>query len=187
MLEPEQEALVLKSEDSGEKLQSAEDAMSEWQHNWEDFSSRSADARRQAELAQSSIRSQENAIEQLRTRQQRLREEQDLLEGQVDRAELDDLLEQQETLELQREEAAERINVVQDELQEARHHQRDADQAATEARQQVQSLRASLESQQALLDEQMGSQDDTLQAWLNEHSLIYSPRLATQLRIDDGC
>ena len=186
MLEPEQEALVLKSEESGEKLQSAEDAMSEWQHNWEDFSSRSADARRQAELAQSSIRSQENAIEQLRTRQQRLREEQDLLEGQVDRAELDDLLEQQETLELQREEASERINVVQDELQEARHHQRDADQAATEARQQVQSLRASLESQQALLDEQMGSQDDTLQAWLNEHSLSDSPRLATQLRIDDG-
>ncbi|MEP1214921.1 MAG: chromosome segregation protein SMC [Marinobacter sp.] len=186
MLEPEQEALTLKSEESGEKLQGAEDAMSEWQHTWEDFSARSADARRQAELAQSRIRSLENAIEQLRTRQQRLKDEQELLEGQLDRAELDDMLEQQETLELQREEASERINVVQDDLQEARHQQRDAEQTATDARQRVQSLRASLESQQALLDEQMGGQDDTLQAWLNDRGLSNSPRLATQLQIEDG-
>ncbi|MFO7994181.1 MAG: chromosome segregation protein SMC [Marinobacter sp.] len=186
MLEPEQEALALKSEESGEKLQSAEDAMSEWQHNWEDFSARSADARRQAELAQSRIRSLENAIEQLRSRQQRLQDEQELLESQLDHAELDDYLEQQETLELQREEASERINVVQDELQEARHQQRDAEQAATDARQQVQSLRASLESQQALLDEQMGGQNDTLQAWLNDRGLSNNPRLAKQLRIEDG-
>ncbi len=186
MLEPEQEALTLKSEESGEKLQSAEDAMSEWQHNWEDFSARSSDSRRQAELAQSRIRSLENAIEQLLTRQQRLKDEQELLESQLDRAELDDFLEQQETLELQREEASERIEVVQDELQEARHQQRDAEQATTDARQQVQSLRASLESQQALLEEQMGGHDDTLQAWLNDHGLSNSPRLATQLRIEDG-
>ncbi|KPQ01733.1 chromosome segregation protein SMC [Marinobacter sp. HL-58] len=186
MLEPEQEALALKSEESGEKLQSAEDAMTEWQHNWEDFSSRSADARRQAELAQSRIRSLEEAIEQLRSRQQRLQDEQELLEGQLDRAELDDFLEQQEALELQREDASERINVVQDELQDARQRQRDAEQAAADARQKVQSLRASLESQQALLDEQMGGQDDTLQAWLNDQGLSNSPRLARQLRIEDG-
>ncbi|PXX91721.1 chromosome segregation protein SMC [Marinobacter vulgaris] len=186
MLEPEQEALSLKSEDSGEKLQSAEDAMSDWQHSWEDFSTRSADARRQAELAQSRIRSLENAIEQLRNRQQRLKEEQDLLESQLDRAGLDDYLEQQEPLELQREEASERIELVQEDLQEARHQQRDAEQAASDARQQVQSLRASLESQQALLDEQMGAQDDTLQDWLNDRGLGNSPRLAKQLRIEDG-
>ncbi|MFN2361259.1 MAG: chromosome segregation protein SMC [Marinobacter sp.] len=186
MLEPEQEALALKSEESGEKLHSAEEAMNEWQQSWEDFSARSADARRQAELAQSRIRSLEDAIEQLRTRQQRLQDEQELLDGQLDRAELDGLLEQQETLELQREESSERINVVQDELQEARHQQRDAEQTATDARQQVQSLKASLESQQALLDEQMGGQDDTLQAWLNDQGLSNSPRLASQLRIEDG-
>ncbi|NMT64834.1 chromosome segregation protein SMC [Marinobacter orientalis] len=186
MLEPEQEALSQKSEESGEKLQNAEDAMSAWQHDWEDFSSRSADARRQAELAQSRIRSLENAIEQLRSRQQKLKEEQELLESQLDRAGLDDFLEQQETLELQRDEASERIESVQDELREARHQQGDAEQTASNARQRVQSLRASLESQQALLDEQMGGHDDTLQAWLNDRGLSNSPRLAKQLKIEDG-
>ncbi len=76
MIGPEQEELVIRAEESGEKLQQAEDAMSDWQHSWETFSARSADARRQAELAQSRIRSLEDAIDQLRTRQDRLRDEQ---------------------------------------------------------------------------------------------------------------
>ncbi|AOY87875.1 chromosome segregation protein SMC [Marinobacter salinus] len=186
MLEPEQEALAARSEDSGEKLQMAEEAMSDWQQKWEDFSSRSSDARRQAELAQSRIRSLEDAIEQLRNRHRKLEEEQNLLEGQMDRAELEELLEQQETLELQREEAAERIAAVQDEQYEARQNLREAEQIVGEERQKVQNLRAALESQQALLDEQMGGQDDALQNWLAEHGLTDSPRIASQLRIESG-
>lgn len=186
MIEPEQEALAIRAEESGEKLQLAEDAMSDWQQRWEEFSSRSADARRQAELAQSRIRSLEDAITQLKTRQQRLADEQELLEGQLDRAELEDFLEQQETLELQREEAEERITAVQDELYGARQQQKDAEQKVSDYRQKVQSLRASLESQQALLDEQMGGQDDALQSWLREFGLESAPRIAQQLTIDNG-
>ena len=186
MIEPEQEALALRSEESGEKLQQAEDAMSDWQQQWEDFSARSSDARRQAELAQSRIRSLEDSIEQLLSRQRKLQDEQALLEGQMDRAELETLLEQQETLELQREEAAERIAAIQDELYEARQHQRDAEQAVSEQRQRVQSLRASLDSQQALLDEQMGAGDDVLQSWLVQNTLSDMPRVASQLQIADG-
>jgi len=186
MMEPEQEALAIRSEESGEKLQQAEDAMSDWQHKWEDFSSRSSDARRQAELAQSRIRSLEDAIEQLRNRSRKLEDERELLEGQMDRAELETLLEQQETLELQREEASGRIADIQDELYEARQQQREAENALSEERQRVQSLRASLESQQALLDEQLGSQDDQLQAWLSDHELNDAPRVASRLSIDDG-
>lgn len=186
MMEPEQEALAMRSEESGEKLRQAEDAMSDWQHKWEDFSTRSSDARRQAELAQSRIRFLEDAIEQLRNRSRKLEDERELLEGQMDRAELEALLEQQETLELQREEASERIADIQDELYEARQQQREAENALSDERQRVQSLRASLESQQALLDEQLGSQDDRLQSWLSDHDLMDAPRVASRLRIDDG-
>src|SRR5690554_6589115 len=86
MIEPEQEALAMRSEESGEKLQVAEDAMSDWQHRWEAFSTRSSDARRQAELAQSRIRSLEDAIAQLQNRHGKLLDEQVLLEEQLDRA-----------------------------------------------------------------------------------------------------
>ncbi|WP_417519040.1 chromosome segregation protein SMC [Marinobacter sp.] len=186
MIEPEQEALNIRSEESGEKLQQAEDAMSEWQQRWEEFSSRSADARREAELAQSRIRSLEEAIDQLLARQEKLHEEQAQLDGQIDRAELESFQERQEVLELQREETVERIETVHGELQDARHNQRDTEQSLSDTRQRVQSLQAALESQQSLLDEQMGGQDDSLQAWLAEHQLADLPRVAGNLRIDDG-
>jgi len=186
MIEPEQEALAIRSEESGEKLQLAEDAMSEWQQRWEEFSSRSADARREAELAQSRIKSLEEAIDQLLARQRKLQEEQAQLDGQIDRDELQEFQEQQEALALQREEMTERIEAEQDELQHARQAQRDTEQSLTEVRQRVQSLQAALESQQSLLDEQMGGQNDTLQAWLAEHGLSDLPRVAAELRIDDG-
>jgi chromosome segregation protein len=185
-LEPEQASLSVASEESGENLQQAEEAMNEWQHQWEDFSSRSSDARRQAELAQSRIQSLETAIEQLRNRKQRMGDEKTLLDEQFDRAELDDMLEQQETLELRREETDERISELQDELQEARYQQRGAQSAAADARQSVQNLRASLDSQQALLDEQLGGQNDALKRWLADQNFGQSDRLATQLQVDSG-
>ncbi|MDI9245262.1 chromosome segregation protein SMC [Marinobacter sp. CHS3-4] len=185
-LEPEQETLTLRSEESGEQLQQAEDAMSEWQHQWEEFSARASDARRQAELSQSRIQSLDTAIEQLRNRQQRMSDEKSLLEEQLDRAELDAMLEQQAELELKREEAAERISTLQEEFQEARQQQREAESVAGEARQDVQSLKASLESQQALLDEQMGSDNESLSEWLSDHSLGEKDRLAKTLDIEDG-
>jgi len=185
-LEPEQESLSFTSEDSGEKLQQAEEAMSEWQHQWEDFSARASDSRRQAEISQSRIQSLENAIEQLRNRQQRMGDEKSLLDEQIDRAKLDDMMEQQEALELRREAAAERISALQDELQEARYQQREAENAAGEARQTVQSLRAALGSQQALLDEQLGGQNDALKSWLSDQNLGDSDRLAKRLQIENG-
>ena len=186
MIEPEQEALAVRSEESGEQLQQAEEAMADWQQRWEDFSSRSSDARRQAELAQSRIQSLERAIEQLKTRGQKLREEWEHLNEQIDQTELEDSLEQQETLELQREDIGERIATLQDNVYNARQASRQTEQQVAEHRQQVQTLRASLDSQSALLDEQMGGQDDALQQWLGDQGLADAPRVAAALSIEDG-
>ncbi|MEC7814780.1 MAG: chromosome segregation protein SMC [Pseudomonadota bacterium] len=186
MIEPEQEALAIKAEESGEQLQQAEDAMSDWQQRWETFSARSSDARRQAELAQSRIQSLEDAIEQLRHRQRKLEDEKALLEDQIDRTELDALLEEQETLAMQRETFGERLAELQEQVGDARQQSRDAEQAVSEHRQRVQSLRAALDSQQSLLEEQLGSQDTALQDWLRQNNLTDAPRIAEEVKIEDG-
>ncbi|MDX1755591.1 MAG: chromosome segregation protein SMC [Marinobacter sp.] len=186
MLEPEQEALAMNSEESGEKLQLAEDAMSDWQQTWEAFSARSSDARRQAELAQSRIRSLEDAIQQLRQRRERLNDERELLEGQIDRQELDELTEQEAELAMQREDAAMRIEDLQDRLQDARQGLKSAEAEASEHRQRTQTLRATVESQRVMLEEQLGGQDTELQDWLSAHQLASLPRMAQQLRIESG-
>ena len=186
LLEPEQEALAIRAEESGEQLLQAEDAMADWQQRWDEFTTRSADARRQAELAQSRIRSLDDAIGQLKHRQDKLRDENELLEGQLDRAGLEELLAEQETLAMQREEALERVELLQEDVQSVRERLREAEVQVQTHQQQVQNLRASLESQQALLNEQMGSQNGDLQQWLADNNLADAPRLAARLVIEDG-
>ncbi|WP_165855040.1 chromosome segregation protein SMC [Marinobacter sp. JSM 1782161] len=182
MLEPEQEERAARSEASADALQSAEQAMGEWQQEWESFSSRSAEARQRAELAQSRIRATEDAIDSLKTRLQRLTDERQLLEGQIDRQELDDLREQRAMLELRREEAQARIETAGSGLQEARDAQVEAETESHELREQLQTARANLTSQEALLAEQLGSNDDALQAWLESQSLAGKPRYAQQIK-----
>ncbi|MFC4258947.1 chromosome segregation protein SMC [Marinobacter lacisalsi] len=185
-LEPEQETLAAQAEESAIQLQSAEEAMSDWQHQWESFSARSSDTKREAELAQNRIRNLEQEIENLITRQRRLEDEKELLDGQLDRGELDELLEQEAELNLRREEAAETIEDATDRLQDLKGQLRDQEHQVSELSQRDQSLRASLESQQALLDEQLGADDDTLQQWLGDTGLSHAPRIARQLQTDPG-
>ncbi|WP_203140859.1 chromosome segregation protein SMC [Marinobacter mangrovi] len=182
MLEPEREELAAKSETSAESLHAAEQAMSDWQQEWEGFSSRSAEARQRAELAQSRIRSTEDAIESLKTRLQRLLDERQLLEGQIQRDELDSLREQREILQMRREEAQEQIESANAELQDARDQQLDAESASNELREQLQTAKANLTSQEALLAEQLGSNDDALQDWLHTQQLSEKPRYAQQIK-----
>ena len=186
MLEPEQEELSLRAETSGEQLHNAEHDMADWQQRWDDFSARSADARRQADLAQSSIRALENAIEQLRLRDQRLQQERHTLQQQLDHETLDEQRELQAMVSLKREGAQQIIEDSQQQLQHLRLQQQQAEQHQNQQRQQVQRLEATLESQQQLLGEQLGDTNGALQDWLNLHQLAQTPRLAAALDIDHG-
>lgn len=186
MLEPEQEELSLRAETSGEQLHNAEHDMADWQQRWDDFSARSADARRQADLAQSSIRALENAIEQLRLRDQRLQQERHTLQQQLDHETLNEQRELQVMVSLKREGAQKIIEDSQQHLQQLRLEQQQAEQHRNQQREQVQRLEGTLESQQQLLGEQLGDANGALQDWLNLHQLAQAPRLAAALDIDDG-
>ncbi|MDG5500371.1 chromosome segregation protein SMC [Marinobacter sp. BGYM27] len=182
MLEPEQEELAARSETSAEALHDAEQAMSDWQQEWEAFSSRSAEARQRAELAQSRIRSTEDAIESLETRIARLKDEREMLERQIDRDALEELREKREILTLSQEEAAERIELASESLQHARDQQVDAETQSNALREQLQTARANLASQESLLAEQLGSNDEALQNWLSAQGLGEHPRFAQQIK-----
>lgn len=182
MLEPEQEELAARSETSAESLHDAEQAMSNWQHEWEVFSSRSAEARQRAELAQSRIRSTEDAIESLETRIARLKDEREMLERQIDRQALEELREKREILTLSQEEAAEKIEIANESLQTARDQQVDAETESNSLRERLQTARANLTSQESLLAEQLGSNDDALQDWLSAQGLSERPRFAQQIK-----
>jgi len=185
MLEPEQEMVSAAAEEAAAALEESELGMHGWQEQWDNFNTRSAEPRRQAEVQQARIQQLEQSMERLAERQRRLADELTLLAADPEDAAILDLSEQLastdlllEELHLNDEQQAEQLDYTRQQLQ-----------AATQAQQQAQGelqrlngRLASLEAlQQAALDPGTGTAE-----WLREQGLDQRPRLAEGLRVEPG-
>ena len=185
MLEPEQEMTLAAAEEASATLEEAETTMHGWQEQWDSFNSRSAEPRRQAEVQQSRIQQLENSIERLSERQRKLGEERDQLSADPEDAAILELAEQVasselvlEDLQLEEQQAAERLDTLREQLQQATQ----AQQQAQGELQRLGGRLASLEAlQQAALEPGKGAAE-----WLREHGLEQRPRLAEGLRVESG-
>ncbi|WP_369959433.1 chromosome segregation protein SMC [Pseudomonas benzenivorans] len=183
MLEPEQELTSAAAEEAAAALEEAESAMHGWQEQWDGFNQRSAEPRRQAEVQQSRIQQLEQSLERLAERQRRLGDELQQLVADPEDAAIIELGEQiaaaeleQEQLQADEQQQAERLQQLRDELQQTGQ----AQQQAQGELQRLQGRQASLEAlQQAALDP--GAVD-----WLREQQLSERPRLAEGLRVEPG-
>jgi len=185
MLEPEQEMTLAASEEAAATLEEAETTMHGWQEQWDGFNARSAEPRRQAEVQQSRIQQLEHSLERLAERQRKLGEERDQLSADPEDAAILELAEQVasselvlEDLQLEEQQAAERLDTLREQLQQATQ----AQQQAQGELQRLGGRLASLEAlQQAALEPGKGTAE-----WLREHGLEQRPRLAEGLRVEAG-
>lgn len=181
------ELMVLREQEftAAEALEQAEQVMRTWQDQWDEFSQRSGDAQRKADVAQSQSRHLESSIERLADRLNRLKAEQAGLTT-------DPLAQEMAALE-------ESLNACKAQLEEAEFSEQQCLQALTDQRsvnsqlsreqdalrdtlQQQHSRRMSLE---ALQKAAMGD-DGALSNWLEQHNLSERPRLADQLDVEPG-
>jgi chromosome segregation protein len=184
-LEPEQEIASADAEESAAALLDAESAVHAWQEQWDDFNSRSAEPRRQAEVQQAQIRQLEQSLERLAERQRRLGDELTQLRADPEDAALLELSEQLaageldlEALQEGEEEQVARLEQLRGELQRASQEQ----QLAQGELQRLNGRLASLEAlQQAALNPGKGAAE-----WLNAQQLQQRPRLAERLRVEAG-
>lgn len=185
LLEPEQALRSAAAEEAAVALEDAEIAMQGWQEQWDAFTARSAEPRRQAEVQQSRIQQLETAMERLGERQRRLGEERELLAADPEDAAILELSEQLairelalEELQGEEEQQVEQLTAVRDALQQATQ----AQQQAQGELQRLNGRLASLEAlQQAALDPGTGTAE-----WLREQQLAERPRLAEQLQVEAG-
>ncbi|NNJ16547.1 chromosome segregation protein SMC [Pseudomonas putida CSV86] len=185
MLEPEQEMSLAAAEEAAATLEEAETTMHGWQEQWDAFNARSAEPRRQAEVQQSRIQQLEHSIERLSERQRKLGEERDQLSADPEDAAILELAEQVadselalEDLQLEEQQAAERLDTLREQLQQATQ----AQQQAQGELQRLGGRLASLEAlQQAALEPGKGAAE-----WLREQGLEQRPRLAEGLRVESG-
>src|SRR5210317_727119 len=86
-------------ESSAEALQQAEEAMHDWQHQWDEFNQHAAEPRQQAEVQQSRIQHVEQVLQRLQNRSEQLEQEkQGLAQGPAD-TEIEELTGQLATIE----------------------------------------------------------------------------------------
>ena len=184
-IEPELELVREREMSSGETLASAEEAMQQWQHEWESFNQTSNESRRQAEVEQSRIQHLETSIERLSDRMERLGKEQETLDAEPLAAEVRRHEEQAAMQREQLEEAEQRAEKVQEEINQARRENGERGRALEEQREALQGWKSRHASLEALQKAAMGD-DGAVSEWLERHQLDGKPRLADRLQVQDG-
>ena len=99
-LSPELEMLQAVEEASAEALVQAEEAMHDWQHQWDEFNQHAAEPRQQAEVQQSRIQHVEQVLQRIQGRTRQLDEEKQGLAASPADAEIEALGEQLAEIEL---------------------------------------------------------------------------------------
>lgn len=187
LLEIEPELTDVKAEEvsSTEILLEAEDAMQNWQNEWDNFNQRASVAQQSAEVQQSRIQHIEKVQVRLLERIEALTKEQNGLsqQGDEDFTELEqEVARLQEALAQKREQQEQCIADAEQQRRQEQEKQSQLNQLNSEL-QQMRGRRASLEAlQQAATAE--SSQD--IRTWLQEQGLNDKPRLAEQLQVDGG-
>ncbi|MCV6626738.1 MAG: chromosome segregation protein SMC [Cellvibrionaceae bacterium] len=185
-IEPELELIKAAEEDSGDFLQTAEDAMHNWQLEWDSFNQVAAEPRQRAEVEQSKIQHLEQVQSRLLERVKRLDEERGNLESSEVDEEIAELSERMAQYDLDAE--AKRVEVEQmgERIDEARERGSSDAEQLDQLRNKLSSMRGRHASLEALQQAALGGQNEALGEWLSQQGLADKPRLAEQLQVQSG-
>lgn len=184
-LEPEIELLQASEENSTEVLLQAEEAMQNWQQQWDQFNQQASGAQRQSEVQSSKIQQLEAQMQRLNQRLQKLNAEMGELDGHASDEDSELLQQQVEELAEQAEEQLLQQQTLTQDLQNRREKANEQSQQLDQQRSELQRQQGRLASLEALQQAAMG-QGDAGSEWLQQQGLAQNPRLADQLYVADG-
>lgn len=185
-IEPELEMIRAAEEDSGDFLQIAEDAMHNWQLEWDGFNQTAAEPRQRAEVQQSKIQHLEQVQSRLLDRIKRLDEESSGLESSDVNDEISELTESLAELEIDADEKRAAVEQMGEQIDEQRESVASGSEQLDQYRNKLSSMRGRQASLDALQQAAMGEQNEQLGKWLEAKGLADQPRLAEQLKVKAG-
>ncbi len=185
-LAPEMAMLQAVEQASSEALVSAEDAMQDWQHRWDNFNQSAAEPRQQAEVQQSRIQHLEQAMQRLQQRSSQLEQERTGLTSSDAELEVAQLAEQTAELEMVMAEHEGAAETQAQQIDQCREQNNTLSAGLNDVRsdlQRAQGRHASLEAlQQAAMED--GSRE--VSQWIEGRGLGGRPRLLETLQVEDG-
>lgn len=180
------EQVEAKKATTGTALAEAEQAMHDWQAEWEAFNHRAAEPTRHAEVEQTRIQTLEQQHVQQEIRIKRLQEERERqshedLEQEIGRFEA-----QAAELHAQTSKLQQSLQGQQAAIQQARDAHTRVGAELDEKRGQLQSLKGRHASLEALQQEALGKNDQTLTQWLSDNGFSSAQRLAQGIDVVEG-
>jgi chromosome segregation protein len=169
-----------------EALALADEAMHQWQLEWEEFSSAAEKPRQDVEVQQSRIRHLEEALAQAQQRLERLEHEAAELDTTAVETERETLDERVQELEEISRGWQERADTVREQIDVVRASITQFTGQLDEVRGELQEQRGRFASLQALQQAALGQTDEVVTGWLQAQGLARNQRLAERLTVQPG-
>jgi chromosome segregation protein len=185
-LAPELDMLQEMEEASAEALVQAEEAMHNWQNQWDEFNHHAAEPRQQAEVQQSRIQHLEQVLQRVQNRSRQLEEEKIALAPGPDDGEMASLGEQLAEIEMVMEEHESSAESLVEQVSSARERSSQLSSELNEVRSSLQQQRGRQASLEALQQAAMDDGNAEVGEWLQAQQIADKPRLLEQLQVDEG-
>ena len=185
-LNPELQKVQSEERASAQALLQAEQAMNDWQHQWDEFNQHAAEPRQQAEVQQSRIQHLEQVLKRLQDRSRQLEEEKSRLAPGPEDGEITALGEELSQLESVMSAREQQGEVLARELSATRERATTASEELNRLRSELQQLRGRQASLEALQQAAREDGNDAVGDWLQSRQLADQPRLLEQMQVDDG-
>ena len=185
-LAPQREDHARARDASVETRSQAEQAMRDWQTEWESFSQMAAEPAKVRDVQTARIAQLQQHLAQLQQRQARLDQEATTLATELENNPVSALQVQVAELDENCEAREHSIAEIDKNLREARDRRDELDDALSDVRGQKQNGEARLASLRELQSAAQGESDASLGEWLRGQGLDKAPRLARLLKVESG-
>ena len=185
-LSPDLEKLQALETESSQALLRAEEAMHDWQHQWDEFNQHAAEPRQQAEVQQSRIQHVEQVLQRLQERTWQLDKELlELAAGPAD-VEAENLGEQLADIEASMAEQEQRSESLVETLASTRDTRTSLSTDLDQVRSSLQQMRGRIASLEALQQAAMEDGNQGVGEWLQAQQLADTSRLLELMQVDNG-
>jgi len=185
-LQPDLEKTQATQEASGSTLASAEQSMTDWQVNWDEFIQSSTEPARVAEVERTQIQNLETQFIQNEGRIEKLSEELKRLSHEGLEQEIAERLGQVTEYSEQTTKLETRLQEQQQAIESARETNQQLSSQLDEQRSQLQSSKGRLSSLEALQQAALGKTEGDAAQWLSANGFNNAQRLAQGLKVADG-
>ena len=184
--EPQLVILKTQEEESTASFQQSEQAMQNWQLQWDESNQRYSAESQKAQIERSRMEQLERHVEQLKQRLQKIDVEKQALRGENLEEQISDLNVLLTKSSEDKESYEQQLSDAITEIKQTREKISTVEQQSADVRRNVHQYQGSLSSMEALQEAALGKTDKAAQQWLEKSGINKNARFAEQLDVKDG-